>query len=205
MKKIAQGAEAKIYLDKDKIIKERFKKEYRIEEIDSKLRKSRTKRESKIFEKLESIKFPAPRLIKTDKKEKIEMEFIAGPKVRDILEEKDYKKLSEEIGKKLAIMHNNGIIHGDLTTSNMILNSKDSQIYFIDFGLSYTSDKVEDRAVDLHLLKQALESKHYRVWKGCFEHALKAYEKESSRPKEILKRLETVEGRGRYKGKKAVR
>ncbi len=199
MKKIAQGAEAKIFLADSKIIKDRFKKDYRIEEIDTRLRKSRTKRESKIFDKLASINFPSPRLIRTDKKEKIEMEFIEGPKVRDILEEKDYKKLSEEIGKKLAILHNNNIIHGDLTTSNMILNK---EIYFIDFGLSYASHKIEDKAVDLHLLKQALESKHYKIWEDCFNSAIEAYKKESEQSDEILNRLETVEGRGRYKGKK---
>ena len=86
MKKIAQGAEAKLYLTDSKIIKYRFKKEYRIKEIDSRLRKSRTKREAKIFDKLSAIGFPAPKLIESDGKEKISMEFIKGPKVRDILE-----------------------------------------------------------------------------------------------------------------------
>lgn len=199
MKKIAQGAEAKLYLTDSKIVKDRFKKEYRIEEIDKKLRKGRTKREAKIFRKLEEINFPAPKLIESDDKERIVMEFIEGPKVRDILEEKDYNELSEEIGKKLAILHNNNLIHGDLTTSNMILGD---EIYFIDFGLSYFSHKIEDKAVDLHLLKQALESKHYKVWEDCFKHALDAYTKECENSSDVLKRLETVEGRGRYKGKR---
>jgi Kae1-associated kinase Bud32 len=199
MKKIAQGAEAKLYLTDSKIIKDRFEKDYRIKEIDKKLRKSRTKSEAKIFGKLADINFPSPKLINTDKKQKITMEYIKGPKVRDILEEKDYKKLSTEIGKKIAILHNNNIIHGDLTTSNMILSK---EIYFIDFGLSYFSHKIEDRAVDLHLLKQALESKHYKIWEKCFKAAIKAYKKESKQAKEVLTRLETVEKRGRYKGKR---
>ncbi len=199
MKQIAQGAEAKLYLTDNKIVKDRIRKDYRIEEIDKKLRKSRTKREAKIISKLKEINFPAPKLIESDNKEKIVMEYIKGPKVRDILEEKDYKKLSEEIGKKIAIMHNHNLIHGDLTTSNMILGK---EIYFIDFGLSYFSHKIEDKAVDLHLLKQALESKHYKVWEKCFKAAIKAYKKESNHTKEIFKRLEIVEKRGRYKHKK---
>jgi len=199
MKKIAQGAEAKLYLVDNKIIKDRFEKDYRIKEIDKRLRKSRTKREAKIFNKLEAINFPSPKLIKTDDIDKITMEFIKGPKVRDILEKKDCTKLSEEIGKKLAILHNNNLIHGDLTTSNMILAK---EIYFIDFGLSYFSHKIEDKAVDLHLLKQALESKHYKVWEKCFDAALKAYKKESKDSSEVFKRLETVEKRGRYKSKR---
>lgn len=199
MKQIAQGAEAKLYLTDSKIIKDRIRKDYRIEEIDNRLRKRRTKREAKILEKLDSIGFPAPKLISSDSKEKIVMEYIKGPKVRDILEEKDYLKLSEEIGKKIAIMHNNDLIHGDLTTSNMILSD---EIYFIDFGLSYFSHKIEDKAVDLHLLKQALESKHYKVWEKCFLAAVKSYKKECKDCSMVMTRLEIVEKRGRYKHKK---
>lgn len=199
MKKIAQGAEAKLYLTGNKIIKDRFKKDYRIKEIDKKLRKSRTKREAKIFDKLALIDFPAPKLIESDDKQKIVMDFVKGPTVRDILEKSNYKKLSSEIGKKVAILHNNNIIHGDLTTSNMILNE---EVYFIDFGLSFFSHKIEDKAVDLHLLKQALESKHYRIWEKCFKAALEGYKKECKDSSEVLKRLEKVEKRGRYKGKR---
>ena len=198
MKLIAQGAEAKIYRTDNKIIKDRIKKDYRIKEIDERLRKQRTKREAKIFEKLSRLNFPAPKLIKTNNEQKLEIEFIKGPKIRDILEKSDYKKLSEEIGKKIAILHNNTIIHGDLTTSNMILNK---EIYFIDFGLSFFSHKIEDKAVDLHLLKQALESKHYKIWEQAFESALEGYKREAKDSSEVLKRLEKVEKRGRYKGK----
>lgn len=194
-----QGAEAKLFLEDEKVIKDRFEKDYRIKEIDVRLRKFRTRRESKIFNKLSTIDFPSPRLIKSDDKEKIIMEFIKGPKVRDILEKENYIKLSEEIGKKIAILHNNNIIHGDLTTSNMILNK---EIYFIDFGLSFFSHKIEDKAVDLHLLKQALESKHYKIWEKCFRAALEGYKKEGKDSSDVLKRLEKVEKRGRYKGKR---
>ena len=196
---ISQGAEAKLFLDGNSVIKDRFKKTYRIEEIDSRLRKSRTKREAKILDKLAAIGFPAPKLVESDEKSILTMQKIEGPRVRDILEKSDYIKLSEEIGKKIAILHNNNIIHGDLTTSNMLLNK---EIYFIDFGLSFLSWKIEDMAVDLHLLKQALESKHYRVWEKCFDAALKAYQMESKQGKDVLKRLETVEKRGRYKKSK---
>ena len=198
MKLIAQGAESKLFLKENKVIKDRFKKHYRIKEIDEKLRKSRTKRESKILEKLSAINFPSPRLIETDKKEKIIMEHIEGKLVKDILE-KDYKALSKEIGEKIAVLHNQNMIHGDLTTSNMIFNK---QIYFIDFGLSFFSHKIEDKAVDLHLLKQALESKHYKVWEKAFKLVLESYEKTAKDSEEIIKRLEKVEKRGRYKQKK---
>ncbi|MDP7180250.1 MAG: KEOPS complex kinase/ATPase Bud32 [Candidatus Woesearchaeota archaeon] len=200
MKKlISQGAEAKIFLEKSTITKDRFRKTYRIEEIDNKLRKSRTKKEAKILDKLNLISFPAPKLISSDDKQTLEMEYLKGEELKDVLEKGNYIKLSEEIGKKVATLHNNNLIHGDLTTSNMIYQD---QIYFIDFGLSFTSYKVEDMAIDLHLLRQALESKHHKIWEKSFNTIIKTYQKESEKGKEVLKRLEVVETRGRYKKRK---
>jgi Kae1-associated kinase Bud32 len=197
MEKIAQGAEAVLYRKDNKIIKERVKKNYRISIIDDSLRKFRTRREAKFIEKLP---VPGPKLISVDdKKMIIEMDFIDGPKVRDILDSN--LELCKEIGKKVAVLHNNNMIHGDLTTSNMILKKKDEQIYFIDFGLSFFSHKIEDKAVDLHLLKQALESKHYKVFEKAFKLILEGYKKESDNYKEILERFEQVEERGRNKHK----
>ncbi len=194
--KLSQGAEAIIY-KKDNIIKDRIKKNYRIKEKDERLRTYRTRREAKILDKLKGI-IPVPKLIKVDDKKKIiEMEEIKGSKVRDVLEMSDYEELSKEIGEKIAIMHNNNIIHGDLTTSNMI---QSNEIYFIDFGLSFFSHKIEDKAVDLHLLKQALESKHYKIFEECFRAALEGYRKADDY-EAIMKRFEQVEKRGRYKNR----
>ena len=126
------------------------------------------------------------------------MEYIKGKLIRDVLAKGNYEELASEVGKKIAILHNNGIIHGDLTTSNMILSD---EIYFIDFGLSFFSQKIEDKATDLHLLKEAFESTHPAIWEESFECALKAYEKQAEHGKEILERLKNVEKRGRNKGK----
>ena len=198
-KLIAQGAEAKLFLKEGRILKQRFAKSYRIKEIDEKLRGSRTRREAKVLQKLGAINFPAPKIINSDEKENLIIEKIDGNLIKDILEKSDYKKLCAEIGRKVAILHNNSIIHGDLTTSNMVFSK---QIYFIDFGLSFFSEKAEDKAVDLHLLKEGLESKHYRIWEECFKSALNAYKQEAKKSKETLKRLEAVEKRGRYRAKK---
>lgn len=126
------------------------------------------------------------------------MEFLKGKKLRDVLDKKNCIKLCKELGKKIAILHKNNIIHGDLTTSNMILNK---EIYFIDFGLSFFSDKIEDKAVDLHLLRQALESKHNEIFEDSFNAVLLGYKSPNPDYISILKRLEKVEARGRYKGK----
>jgi len=188
---IAQGAEGLITKKGTSIIKHRVPKTYRLKQIDDRLRKSRTRKESKI---LESLPIPGPKLLSVDDKNMIiEMSFIDGPRLSDVLEEHDYVLLGTEIGKKIRKMHNSGIIHGDLTTSNMMLHE---EVYFIDFGLSFNSDKLEDRAVDLHLLRQALESRHCTIWNLCFTSICKAYA-----DKEVLKRLLKVENRGRNKSK----
>jgi Kae1-associated kinase Bud32 len=199
MRLISQGAEAKIYRDKDKVVKHRLKKDYRIKEIDNQLRGFRTRREAKILGKLEEYGF-VPKVLYNDRKEKLTLEYLDGPKIRDVLDElfvKNKKKclsICKDMAKKIKLMHDKNIIHGDLTTSNMIL--LDNKVYFIDFGLSKVSMKVEDKAVDIHLLKQALESKHYKLWEACFKVIAKEYNN-----KEVLSRLEKVEARGRNKNK----
>lgn len=200
---IAQGAEARVYVEgksTKKIVKERFAKGYRISIIDERLRKTRTRVESRILEKLKKISFPCPALVSCDDENGIvEMEFLSGNKVRDVLKNSDYKKICKEIGRLVAKLHENNIIHGDLTTSNMIY-SPEKKVFFIDFGLSFISHKVEDRAVDLHLLRQALESKHYKIWEECFKQVILGY-KDCENSKEVLQRLYKVEERGRHKAK----
>lgn len=195
MKIIKQGAEAILYLEDNCLIKERIKKSYRIEDIDKKLRKFRTRREAKLLQKTENT----PKVFDmNDKNMIIKMEFIDGKLLKDILDDLNKNKrnlLLREIGGKIAKMHDKDIIHGDLTTSNMILKDK---VYFVDFGLGFDSRKIEDKAVDLHLLKQALESKHYKHFEESFKEVIEGY-KLSKNWKEVLKRLEKVEKRGRYK------
>ena len=199
MIKISQGAEASIYREEDIIVKHRTIKSYRNKDIDNKLRKHRTRREAKVLKKLETLGFPAPKIIKDidEISMKIEMEHINGEKLRDFLH-KNHKELSNEIGKKIATLHNNDIIHGDLTTSNMIVKE---EIYLIDFGLSFFSTKPEDKAVDLHLLKRALESKHHMIFEECFNEIIKAYKEHYLDHEKVLNRLEQVEKRGRNKHK----
>src|SRR3989344_5818434 len=197
MRIIKQAAEAIIYRHGNEVIKERIKKAYRIDDIDLKLRKSRTRKEAKLLEKVEN----APKVLGADEKRmKIRMEFIDGKLVKNVLDGMDKKRRSlilREIGGKIARMHDNDIIHGDLTTSNMIIKDK---IYFIDFGLGFISNKIEDKAVDMHLLRQALESKHCKHSEESFKEILEGY-KLSKNWREVLNRLEKVEKRGRYKNK----
>lgn len=193
--RLAQGAEAILSKKGNSVIKDRVRKSYRISELDYKLRNFRTKREAKLMSKLDFV----PKILNVDET-KLEMEFVKGKLIKDILDNltvSKRKKLLIEIGEKIGIMHDLGIIHGDLTTSNMILNKK---VYFIDFGLGFVSDKAEHKAVDLHLIKQALQAKHYQHFEESFSFILDGYRKSASAV-EVLNRLAKVEKRGRYKRK----
>ncbi len=191
---IGHGAEARLFKVDGRVIKERPVKGYRLPVIDQKLRKQRTRKEAKILETLKKINVPAPELLKVcDEKMQIDMSFIDGPKVRDVMS----VSLAREIGQKVGLLHKNDIVHADLTTSNMIL--KDNTIHLIDFGLSFVSKKPEDKAVDLHLLDRALESRHHEIYDECIKEVLAGYGETNPEAGLILERLEVVNKRGRNK------
>jgi TP53 regulating kinase-like protein len=197
MKQIAQGAEAIIYQDKNKVVKERIPKTYRLPELDLKLRRRRTKSEAKILDKLQGI-IPVPKILSTPKPQlasMIHMQFIDGKKLSDHLENLDWKSILKQLAEILTKLHDQDLIHGDLTTSNMIL--KDNKVYLIDFGLGFHSHKIEDKAVDLHLLKQALDAKHFSIFPEAFNIILKNYK--AKQADLIIQRIDVIEKRGRYR------
>ena len=202
MKILSVGAEAVVYSEAGRIAKQRQPKKYRIKELDDRLRLHRMRREMKVMEALQQLGVPVPKIIDADEKiATITMQLIDGKKVRDILNGSNYGTIAADIGKSIGTMHSNNIVHGDLTTSNMI-SDMGGKIHFIDFGFGLFSDKDEDKAVDLHLFRQALDSSHHKIAAAAFEVAIKSYkEANKSGWKEVLKRLEKVDARGRNKGK----
>jgi Kae1-associated kinase Bud32 len=195
MKVIGRGAEAVLYLEEGDLVKERIKKGYRIEELDHMLRKRRTRLESRVLSKAKRAGVPTPTVVKTEE-HKIVMEFIEGERLKELFQKtKERKDLAEEVGALVGKLHSAGIIHGDLTTSNMIFRDK---IYFIDFGLAFHSHSVEDRAVDLHLLHQAYQSTHFRHLEELWNCTVKGYKETFDGWEFVLKRLEQIRKRGRY-------
>ena len=200
MKLIGNGAEARVYLDAKKniVLKRRIEKGYRITEIDKKLRVRRTRREAKVLAKLGDICPDVVDVFDND----ISMNYLEGPMVKDVVDgmiKSKSLKIFKLVGEKVSKMHSMNVIHGDLTTSNMIVLGNDVKL--IDFGLSFSTDKAEHKAVDVHLFKQALESKHHEHFKIYFESFLKGYKKGNIDYSEVIDRLEKVEKRGRYKRK----
>ena len=196
---LQHGAEALIILDEDKVIKRRIKKSYRLPQIDEEIRKLRTRSEAKLLLKASRL-VSVPEIKNVDEESKeISIEFLEGKKLSEYLDSfsrEDQKKICKMMGKNIARLHDSDIIHGDLTTSNMIL--KDEKVFFIDFGLGFSSHKIEDKAVDLHLLRQALEARHFKNWQALFTEVQGGYAS-SKNSSLVLEQFKKVEARGRYK------
>jgi Kae1-associated kinase Bud32 len=130
----------------------------------------------------------------------ITMDYVAGNRVKDILntlEETERKRICFKIGQSIASLHNYDIIHGDITTSNMILYQ--DRIYLIDFGLGCKNIEVEVKGVDLHVLMEAFESTHSK-YSSCFEDVFKGYEqKYNGDVSEVKEKIQDIVQRGRYR------
>lgn len=196
METLAQGAESSILIVDKKILKKiRHKKEYRNSELDLKLRKFRCKREFKILKRLEELEVNVPKPYEIElKNTSFTFEYLKGDVLKNVLTKENLKQGFLEICK----LHNTGIVHGDLTTLNMMLI--DSKVYIIDFGLSNFSEHIEERSVDLNLFFHCIENEHRKFY-SMKEELLKTYSKEVENGEKVIKRLEEVEKRGRNKNK----
>lgn len=193
MEEIARGAEAVIYREGNELVKDRIKKGYRIPELDTKLRKERTRAEARLLTEARSVGVSTPKVLEVSET-KVRMELIEGEKLRDILNIRP--ELAEDIGTAIGRLHAAGIVHGDLTTSNMILS--EGKIFLIDFGLGFFSKKPEDLATDLTVFKEALRSVHFAVLEKVWVEFCSSYGKEFSGAGKVFKALESIEKRGRY-------
>ena len=202
MKLIKKGAEADIYLTSwngnKSILKLREKKDYRNPTLDRRIREHRTIHESSIMSDVKSFGVCSPLVYYVDTKMcKIYMQHMKGKLVRDLSNQKVIKAC-EDIGKIVGKLHKNGIMHGDLTTSNFL--SMKNKVFVIDFGLAQKTDKIEDHAIDLRLFKEILNSAHADIMEKSWAGFLKGYKKiiGSSRHNRVLSQVSVIESRGRY-------
>lgn len=205
---VAKGAEANIcnghYLDEEVLLKKRVVKGYRIPEIDQYLRRMRTKNEAKLLGEAKRCGVMTPLVYDVDLKDSIiTMEKIAGTEVKEIFHGKtpqdlsSIKSISRIIGKNVARLHDCSIIHGDLTTSNLILREEEDSVVFIDFGLGKISDLIEDKGVDLLVFKKAINGIHHDISQECFESIIEGYSGAQDY-REVVAKIKEIEGRGRY-------
>ncbi len=200
MEVLQRGAEALVFREAGIVIKARVPKGYRIPELDGRLRKARTRAESRLLSKASRAGISVPRVLGTGEFE-IRMEFIEGKRLKELLgslERKERTAVSREVGKVVAALHNAGIMHGDLTTSNMLLSGK--SLFLIDFGLARASARAEDHAIDLFLLYESLKAGHFPLLEEVWGVAFKTYKSKHHNPNKVLGSYGKIMNRRRYKG-----
>ncbi len=200
MELIRQGAEAKLFktrhLGKDALLKQRVEKRYRCKALDIALRSGRTARESKLLAKARALGVNTPLVYSVDRgKNEVLMQFISGPRAKDILGKKNYAETCTAIGKAVALMHASNLVHGDLTTSNILLEGK--KLYFIDFGLGQHSRKREDKAVDLLVFRKTFEATHVELMPKGWEKIIEGY-LSAGGERAVIEHMEKVRKRARY-------
>jgi TP53 regulating kinase and related kinases len=195
---IKRGAEADVYLipwyKTMAISKLRSPKKYRNITLDNLIRGRRTIHEATMLNDVKTTGIKTPFIYFLDpKRAEIIMEYIDGENVKNILS----PEIGFEMGKYVSILHNKNIIHGDLTTSNFIKRKDD--LYLIDFGLSFYSQRIEDMATDIRIIKEILSSAHIQIFYDTYKGFLKGYELTTNNNfSRILKVVKDIEARGRY-------
>jgi TP53 regulating kinase-like protein len=206
-KLLKKGAEASLFLaswhGRRVIVKARFPKKYRPAELDAKIRGYRTAHEPQLMHEAKKAGVPTPTIFLVDMKNAaITMEFVEGKQVKQLLakvSKKERQELCVKIGELIGKMHKHGVIHGDLTTSNMILSGED-KIFLVDFGLGEKNTELEARGVDLHLMKRALQSTHYQFAEECFRNVMTGYSAVlgGADAEKVFEKIREIERRGRY-------
>lgn len=188
MELVHRGAEAVLFRDGDKMVKRREPKSYRLPVLDERLRSSRTRREAKVLRRLDAAGVPVPGFESSDDTT-ITMSFVDAAPLASSLEPSQLRA----VGEAVATMHDTDVTHGDLTTSNILEGP-----VLIDFGLAQFSQKIEDKAVDLHVLRGSLAAHHTAVQDAAWNAFVDGYRRSSSADA-VITRLEEVQQRGRYK------
>ena len=200
---IKRGAEAELhrteFLGRPAVAKTRVPKAYRSSELDENLRRTRIRTEARLIAEARAAGVTVPILYDIDLAEaQIVMEFIDGPTVKEVLDRGGTAAMetAREVGRIVGRLHRAGIVHGDLTTSNMIL--REGRVVMIDFSLGLKDDSREARGVDLHLLREGLVSAHARAT-TYYREVVRGYrEVMGSSADRVIATVKEIESRGRY-------
>ncbi len=203
---LSQGAEGRVYAvrfaNRDAVCKQRFRKRYRHPTLDEKLTKARLNMEARTMIKARKCGVLTPRVLCVDAEECcVYMERVRGRALKEALRsgatsDEALQAFGREIGVAVSALHDGGIIHGDLTTSNFIVREGDDKVVMIDFGLSYPSVVPEDKGVDLYVLERAITAAH-PSHTALFDEILATYKKHSRFWNPTLNKFAEVRARGR--------
>ncbi len=207
---IHEGAEATVsegkWFGKSAISKVRRKRGYRYPELDRKLTKKRIAAEARILFRLRKKSFPCPSIyyIDTNNSQIIMSKIFATPLYEKLNKLQSPKLILEEIGKLIRRLHLSDISHGDLTTHNILLSSKE-ELFIIDFGLSRISPELEHLGLDLQVLSECLTASHANI-KNPMEAIIRGYisidgdNPDSENANKVITRFEEIKSRVRYHG-----
>jgi len=216
---IRTGAEARIfhgtYLGMDVVIKERYPRKYRVKELDDTLRKKRVRSEARLLAEARNLGINTPRILDLDPVEcTLILQFLPFPSLKEVMAMNNTvspsshppslkkrkpsvkSKLIRETGRLIGLLHTNDIIHGDLTTSNILVDS--NELWFIDFGLAEKTTEVENKGVDLHVFAEAFESTHSTLMELLDEFYAGYREGNPEGGEDVIQRTEEISKRGRY-------
>ncbi len=215
--KLHEGAEAIVtsgfWFGRPAIKKFRRARTWRHPELDFRLTKSRLTSEARTLLKLQQLDFPSPSIYHLNLNNgTLYMERIEGiPLVKNLNSDislEQSKNIFMELGNVLRQLHLCGITHGDLTTTNIILNP-DDEIVLIDYGLSQSTFEVESYGLDFHVLYECLQATHPN-FPNAMQQILESYLNYTDiNPKEfaggkiptsndVISRFEQIKGRVRY-------
>ena len=202
-----KGAEASLFLadwhERKVIVKIRVPKKYRPKELDEQIRSYRTVHEPQLMHEAKEAGVLTPLIYMVNVPDSsITMEYIEGQQIKQLLNKvpkAERHDLCVKIGESIGRLHKQGLIHGDLTTSNIILNPE-GNLFFVDFGLGEKNIELEAKGVDLHLMKRALQSTHYMFWEECFQNILCGYTSVLGveATEKVYDKIREIEKRGRY-------
>ncbi len=203
---VGKGAEADLFLGTwhhmRVLVKKRVPKLYRLQALDARIRSFRTAHEARLLQDAKKCGVPTPTVYLVDlPNTTIVMEYISKERLKERVSTMGGDERSArftELGENIGLLHQGGIIHGDLTTSNVLIKS--NRLYLIDLGLGTYSEDVEDRGVDLHLLWRVLQSSHHRFAKIALAAVVEGYERSvgRSRAHSVEERMWRIDRRGRY-------
>ena len=201
---LAKGAEAVIYsgsfFQTPIILKHRLPKPYRLPEIDQTIRFHRLRAEARLLAEAWKTGAQVPNLYGIDSGNfTLLIEEVQGEILFSLINSTDIstlKSIFERIGEQVGLLHEKGIIHGDLTVFNVIIKEKNSP-WIIDFGLGQISNELEKKADDLLTFYSTLKaiSPKYKV---LFDKIQLGYIKVCKKGRKTFEHMRKIQSRARY-------
>src|SRR5437867_7234198 len=185
------------------VIKRRVRKEYRNPTLDQQIRHDRTISEASRIHEAKTAGARVPSIVRVDvENHAIAMIHLDGKVARECLDDmgiNESRKLLRSIGEQIGLLHTGGIVHGDLTTSNVIVSPFGAP-FIVDFGMSRRSIEAEDRGVDLHLLQRSIVASHLRDTSPLIKAMTRGYGRTAGEKvlRSSLAKAREIARRGRY-------